>query len=235
MCSSLQLKFSFREALKQNDHVILSSVIRRYSGSKQIQRLLSEERFNGFTALQQACLQQNMSMVSLLLESGADLEQRGKHGWTALHAAAFSCKETVPIIVLLLNSCADVVAKDDHGCLPVDLASNDVIRGLVLDKMEERGNDRLVQLYRKLDESKHNAITDGRSSKFPPNLSAEQCSKQDDNDDYNYCQYRQRLMCVQSKNQQERTQLNRRTVTWGYKSKRDSGVFSNDSDTHSIL
>ena len=148
---AMQVKFSFRQAIEKNDTTVLKTIVSRHSGTSQLSRLLAEETFNGFTVLQQACLQQNATMAALFIECGVDFEQRGKHGWTALHTAAFASKYDSHTVVLLLNSCANVAARDDHGCLPVDLAKTMENRELLLSRMEDRGFKKLASMYRRLD------------------------------------------------------------------------------------
>eukprot|EP00794_Sanderia_malayensis_P004799 gene4799-5426_t len=250
MCYSITLKVSFRQALQSSDHVILNSLLKRNSGLKQLQKLLTEERFNGFTALQQACLRQNVNMVSLLLESGAEIEQRGKHGWTALHAAAFSSREATSIITLLLNSCADVAAKDNHGCLPVDMAANDVIREMLLAKMEARGDHQLVRLHRRLIETnshlaEHHRVDEcpmfarSNSAELTDDAPSEDEDVEIDLDFHEFSRKISRLKCDHMDFIVDKMNTDRRLSTWDSRRKthstRDSGIFSDDSDTHSLF
>ena len=151
MCGSKdEIRHWFRQAIELGDSVLMRTFIRMYSDTAIFKQLLKEESFDGFTAIQRTCLSRNHEIVAMLLNSGCDLNDRGKHGWSSMHAASFSgCTK---IVKLLLNSCGNVLDKDVHGCLPVDLADNYEVRDLLTREMTRRGEPELAKMYKRATE-----------------------------------------------------------------------------------
>ena len=88
----------------------------------------------GLTALQQACIDGNLSLANFLLECGADLKVVDSDGRTALHLA--SEQGHLDIVSLLVNSaCADVNARNSSGQKAVDVAKNEQVRALLSQTM----------------------------------------------------------------------------------------------------
>lgn len=84
----------------------------------------------GLTALQQACIDGNLSLANFLLERGADLKVVDSDGRSALHLA--SEQGHLNIVSLLVNSaCADVNARNSSGQKAVDVAKNEQVRALL--------------------------------------------------------------------------------------------------------
>lgn len=78
----------------------------------------------GMTALHYACKKTDFSMVLFLLAQDAVVTSRSPDGRTPLHfAAAYSNRE---IVLELLAVGADFYATDNYGCIPLDLAKQNV-------------------------------------------------------------------------------------------------------------
>jgi len=77
----------------------------------------------GLTPLNLACgISQDIDVIALLIDSGADPNLRGNSGWTALHTAAKFAPVT--IVKYLLDHGADPKALSDHKETPLSLAIN---------------------------------------------------------------------------------------------------------------
>ena len=88
----------------------------------------------GLTALQQACIDGNLSLANFLLERGADLKVVDSEGRSGLHLA--SEQGHLDIVSLLVNSaCADVNARNSSGQKAVDVAKNEQVRALLSQAM----------------------------------------------------------------------------------------------------
>ncbi len=72
------------------------------------------------TPLHEAAAMGHLEVARLLLERGADVNAKNKHGFTPLHFAAGIGHTDVA--KLLLEHGADVNAKDEHGRTPADIA-----------------------------------------------------------------------------------------------------------------
>ena len=240
--SFLRVKFSFREAIERKDNALLKTLMLNHVATMQIRRVVLDERFHGFTALQKACLDQNKDAASIIIEYGVDIEQRGKHGWSALHAAAFASKNDLSLITLLLNSCADVNARDDHGCLPVDVAEYTGVRGLLLEKMVEKGHVELAEMYKKIDSIKSQSNTAGIRIKISSiecvsdskQIAEGTCSKIDESLGtgyfFNCCEKREQFLSDRPLLRRERVLGQRRVNSWNFRSKRDSGISVDEPD-----
>ena len=255
--SLVRVKFAFREAVEKQDHTTLKMLMNNHAGTAQLRKVVAKELFDGFTPLQQACLSQNKEIVVLFVEHGLEVEHKGKYGWTALHAASFACKpgNDISIISLLLNSCASVAARDDHGCLPIDLAENSEVKEVLLAKMEEKGHSELVDMYRKLQqprtyfkndlvkrwveggiavtrdnsENKENragALYDAKA--LPPRDFVSNCF-------YTACEQRERLVSDRPALRRDRERGRRRVASWNIKSRRDSGISLDNSDSFTYI
>lgn len=73
------------------------------------------------TPLHHACATSNTSLVALLLQRGADVNSKARHGSTPLHVAILNRAPT-QLIQLLLQSGADVAIVDKDHQLPIHVA-----------------------------------------------------------------------------------------------------------------
>lgn len=74
-----------------------------------------------YTPLHRACYSNNVQVVRILIERGADIHARTDLGWTPLHSAAkWSALESASV---LIDSGADVNARSDGNVTPLHLAS----------------------------------------------------------------------------------------------------------------
>lgn len=253
----MRVKFAFREAVQRQDITTLKMLMCNCIGATQVRRVIAKELFDGFTPLQRACLERNSEMASLFIEYGVDIEKQGKYGWTALHAACFACRpgQSSSTITLLLNSCANVVAKDDHGCLAVDLAENKEVRKLLLAKMVEKGHSELAEMYRKLDRIKNSsrnnilvAWLEDRERKlcnkeYENRTEEKQVEREKTKNDLlnreifarsifcTSCEQREQLLSDRPILRRERGLGMRRTASLNVKCRRDSGISVDSSDS----
>ncbi|XP_062852650.1 protein phosphatase 1 regulatory subunit 27b [Trichomycterus rosablanca] len=111
-----------------NDVVFLDYV--RQGELERIGRFIRTRRVNletiypsGMAAIHEAVLSGNLDCVKLLVESGANIMQRDKDGWTPLHMA---CSDGFPRIAeYLLSLGADPEAENECGEKPADLIDSD--------------------------------------------------------------------------------------------------------------
>uniref|UniRef100_A0A2M4AY19 Putative fetal globin-inducing factor n=1 Tax=Anopheles triannulatus TaxID=58253 RepID=A0A2M4AY19_9DIPT len=75
---------------------------------------------DGYTVLHKACYNNNLPMIRLALQYGADVHARTNMGWTALHSA---CKwNNAGAAALLLQFGADANARSDGDQTPLHIA-----------------------------------------------------------------------------------------------------------------
>ena len=113
------LPFLSRAFRREEDFLVACKHVRY--GGKQRTRLMS------------LAIQGDVDRVSLLLKVGADVDARDAGGWTPLHWASATGRETV--VRLLLDKGADVNATKTFGKTPLHIAS-------------ERGHASIVRLLR---------------------------------------------------------------------------------------
>ncbi|XP_014670964.1 PREDICTED: protein phosphatase 1 regulatory subunit 12A-like [Priapulus caudatus] len=94
---------------------------------------------DGLTALHQACIDENMTIVEYLVENSASVNSIDNEGWTPLHAAA-SCGYT-KIAEYLLEKGANIAAVNNDGELPYDIADGDELENILLGAMNKLGID----------------------------------------------------------------------------------------------
>lgn len=81
---------------------------------------LNDRNDQGLTPLHQTCLNNNLAIITLLLDHGADMEIVNTEGQTALHTAIIA--NSIKIAKFLIDSCANITAMDTKGRFPIDLA-----------------------------------------------------------------------------------------------------------------
>ena len=141
-----------RKAIIHNDSILLRAFIDMNKETSLVKQFLEQERFDGYTAFQIICLNENSEIAEMLLDCGCDVNEKGKYGWTALHISALS--DCIDIVMLLLNSSADPLSKDAYGFLPVDLAHDIDVKELLINAMERKGENNLARMYRRVTEMK---------------------------------------------------------------------------------
>lgn len=101
---------------------------------------------DGMTGLHRACLENHLAVASLLVSSGADVNARDHDWWTPLHAAASAGNWRV--CNMLINNGAKVTGINADGDLPIDLAGDSKVEGVLMREMErlELGEDKLEEL-----------------------------------------------------------------------------------------
>ncbi|KAJ7393368.1 hypothetical protein OS493_006339 [Desmophyllum pertusum] len=119
----------FHQAVLEGDTTKVKFILKYGQGIR-----VNQPNKYGLTALQQACINGNLSLANFLLERGADLSLVDSNGRTALHLA--SEQGHLDIVSLLVNSaCADVNARNGCGQKAVDVAKNDPVRALLSQAM----------------------------------------------------------------------------------------------------
>ncbi|NWQ95669.1 PP16A phosphatase, partial [Burhinus bistriatus] len=91
---------------------------------------------DGLTALHQCCIDDYGDVVTVLLESGADVNARDSELWTPLHAAA-TCGH-LHLVQLLIQRGADLLAVNSDGNMPYDLCEDEVTLDCIETAMAEQ-------------------------------------------------------------------------------------------------
>lgn len=119
----------FHQAVLEGDTTKVKFILKYGQGIR-----VNQPNKYGLTALQQACINGNLSLANFLLERGADLKIVDSDGRSSLHLA--SERGHLEIVSLLINStCVDVNARDNSGKKAVDVAKNDQVRALLSQAM----------------------------------------------------------------------------------------------------
>ncbi|NXG01398.1 PP16A phosphatase, partial [Sakesphorus luctuosus] len=92
---------------------------------------------DGLTALHQCCIDDCGSVVSVLLDAGADVNSRDTELWTPLHAAA-TCGH-LHLVQLLIQRGADLLAVNSDGNMPYDLCEDEATLDFLESAMAEQG------------------------------------------------------------------------------------------------
>ena len=122
-----------RQAIEGHDFALLKVINRM---SPFVKDYLQDKDKAGNNVLHRSCKEGNFRLATVLVETGLDVNIKGERKRTALHLASLA--NDTNIVSLLLNSCADVFAKDDEGSRPVDLCSNAKVRTQLLRRMSSR-------------------------------------------------------------------------------------------------
>ncbi|XP_065160900.1 protein phosphatase 1 regulatory subunit 16A [Atheta coriaria] len=92
---------------------------------------------DGLTALHQCCIDDNESMLQLLLEYGANVNAEDSEKWTPLHAAA-TCGH-LKLIKILIGRGANLLAVNADGNMPYDICEDDKALDYIESEMARRG------------------------------------------------------------------------------------------------
>ncbi len=104
-------------------------------------QIMNHRGQGGLTPLLRASQSGFHSMVRILLENGARIDDKDDDGNTCLHYAAR--EQNHDLVQLLLKSCARTFERNRKGQLPVDLASESTAE-LISDKMMKDGPTEFV-------------------------------------------------------------------------------------------
>ncbi|NWS09674.1 PP16A phosphatase, partial [Pachyramphus minor] len=85
----------------------------------------------------QCCIDDSGSVVSVLLDAGADVNSRDTELWTPLHAAA-TCGH-LRLVQLLIQRGADLLAVNSDGNMPYDLCEDEATLDFLESAMAEQG------------------------------------------------------------------------------------------------
>lgn len=119
----------FHQAVLEGDTTKVKFILKYGQGIR-----VNQPNKYGLTALQQACIDGNLTLANFLLECGADLKVVDSQGRSALHLA--SEEGHLDLVSLLVNSaCADVNVRDSLGRKAVDVAKNEQVRALLSQAM----------------------------------------------------------------------------------------------------
>ena len=68
----------------------------------------------------------NIDKVKLLIDNGANINCKDRHGWTPIHIATITSDQMVDVMELLIFHGAEVNAKDDQLRTPLHFAARNV-------------------------------------------------------------------------------------------------------------
>ncbi|CAH1155635.1 unnamed protein product [Phaedon cochleariae] len=125
-----------------NDSVVLLEAAAR-NDIDEVRRLLmkgvSPDSCNedGLTALHQCCIDDNESMLLLLLEYGANVNAEDSEKWTPLHAAA-TCGH-LKLVRILITRGANLLAVNADGNMPYDICEDEGALDYIESEMAKRG------------------------------------------------------------------------------------------------
>lgn len=122
--------------------------------------VLLSRNSHGLTVLHLSIIHQHFRLAEYLIHSGIDVTLTDNYRWTPLHDASLFCSST--LVEILLEYGSDILAKNDKGELPVDVAGDDTMEALLCDKMIEAGHKELVERYQCYWESE----TDKKKEKY---------------------------------------------------------------------
>lgn len=97
--STTNLQDSYQRALRSGDLDEMECILLRFSDCVNVNVFDRD----GQTALHHGCLNGNLALVKLLIQSGANVKLSNRDGWSALHIAAFGGHQDIALY-LLANS-----------------------------------------------------------------------------------------------------------------------------------
>uniref|UniRef100_A0A1I7YI30 ANK_REP_REGION domain-containing protein n=1 Tax=Steinernema glaseri TaxID=37863 RepID=A0A1I7YI30_9BILA len=109
----------------------------------EVERLLAEganpnsHNEDGLTPLHQCAIDNNESILKLLLRCGADVNAQDTEQWTPLHAAA--CCAHIEIVRILIAHGANLLAVNADGNMPYDICDEERTLDVIESEMSNRG------------------------------------------------------------------------------------------------
>ena len=110
-------------------HPEIAELIRK-NGGKSMLTLEAESKLSNLT-VHEAAREGNIKLVKLRLDSGVDVNEKNKNGWTPLHSAAWGGDKEIVKILIAAN--ADVNAKNRIGWTPLYNAKTMEIAQLLIE------------------------------------------------------------------------------------------------------
>lgn len=139
-----------------NDYNFTLSIIsttKRNASFKVLQNLINAKSNKGFTALHYAAYRENIKIIKLLLENGADLHCKNNAGLNVLHMAAQGNK-IKSMYFFLKEYGLDINSIDHNGCTPLHWAcyfnSEKIVKFILITNNSEvnsLNNDRFTPLH----------------------------------------------------------------------------------------
>ncbi|XP_017776693.1 PREDICTED: protein phosphatase 1 regulatory inhibitor subunit 16B isoform X2 [Nicrophorus vespilloides] len=138
----LKMHKSNKRSIYFNDSVVLLEAATR-NDIDEVRRLLMKGvnpdscNEDGLTALHQCCIDNNESMLLLLLEYGANANSEDSEKWTPLHAAA-TCGH-LKLVRILIARGANLLAVNADGNMPYDICEDEQALDYIESEMSKRG------------------------------------------------------------------------------------------------
>ncbi|XP_056633981.1 protein phosphatase 1 regulatory inhibitor subunit 16B [Diorhabda sublineata] len=133
---------SNKRGISFDDSVVLLEAAAR-NDIDEVRRLLMKgvspdsSNEDGLTALHQCCIDDNESMLVLLLEYGANVNAEDSEKWTPLHAAA-TCGH-LKLVRILVSRGANLLAVNADGNMPYDICEDEAALDYIESEMARRG------------------------------------------------------------------------------------------------
>ena len=115
------------------------NLIKNFAVKQLLQKGINPNSTNedGLTALHQCCIDNNESMLQLLIEFGANVNATDSEKWTPLHAAA-TCGHQ-KLIKRLISNGAHLLAVNADGNMPYDICEDESSLDFIESEMAKRG------------------------------------------------------------------------------------------------
>ena len=107
--------------------------------------VLNSRNSHGLTSLHLSIIHEHFRLAEYLIHVGIDVTLSDNYQWTALHDASLFSSTT--LVKILLEYGSDILAKNSHGELPIDVAGDDEIEALLCEKMVEAGHQEAANRY----------------------------------------------------------------------------------------
>jgi len=124
----------FENEIKEQDGEAVIHMLRRASIDININRINTA----GMTALHQAVLDNNLTVVKILIGHGSEINQQDEDSWTPLHAACANGAADIAKFLLEAGAARNILT--DQGERPVDLVDPGDARmiSVMLSSLEKR-------------------------------------------------------------------------------------------------